>query len=402
MSSPSESSPAALPLLGRLQTIATEALAEGTPSPELEQRADEFVKALLTDPAALSASGKARETSGIVGQLGYSLQAEALRQSEMLKVPLQRLGKEGEGGAVAKSLTDLKIQVEALDPGKLNLAAGWFSRIVGKLPGVGTPLKRYFTQFESAQSVIASILKTLESGKGQLQRDNITLVEDQKRMRALTSQLEAAVQFGQLLDEKLQYALEREITPESETARFVGEELLFPLRQRILDLQQQLAVNQQGILATELIIRNNAELVRGVDRSLSVTVTALHVGVTVALALENQRIVLDHVEAIGKTTSDLIAGTSRRLKTQGVAIQQRAASSTLQIDSLRSAFADLRTALDDVSAFRQKALPAMTQQIQALDELSTQARVTLNRMDEGNRARPVISLTPPDTPLKLS
>src|SRR5690606_42135790 len=45
---------------------------------------------------------------------------------------------------------------------------------------------------------------------------------------------------------------------------FMEEELLFPLRQRILDLQQQLAVSQQGILALEVVIRNNRELIRGV------------------------------------------------------------------------------------------------------------------------------------------
>jgi len=38
------------------------------------------------------------------------------------------------------------------------------------------------------------------------------------------------------------------------------------LRQRIQDLQQQLAVNQQGVLAVELIIRNNKELMKGVDK----------------------------------------------------------------------------------------------------------------------------------------
>ena len=43
---------------------------------------------------------------------------------------------------------------------------------------------------------------------------------------------------------------------------------------------------------------------RGVDRSLDVTVNALQVAVTVALALANQKIVLDKVEAINKTTSD--------------------------------------------------------------------------------------------------
>ncbi len=70
-------------------------------------------------------------------------------------------------------------------------------------------------------------------------------------------------------------------------------DLLFPLRQRIQDLQQQLPVNQQGLLTTELVIRNNRELIRGVNRALNVTVYALQVAATSALALANQKIVLE-------------------------------------------------------------------------------------------------------------
>ena len=55
---------------------------------------------------------------------------------------------------------------------------------------------------------------------------------------------------------------------------FVRDELLFTVRQRVMDLQQQLAVTLQGIVATEIIVRNNKELIRGVDRALTVTVSA--------------------------------------------------------------------------------------------------------------------------------
>jgi uncharacterized protein YaaN involved in tellurite resistance len=37
--------------------------------------------------------------------------------------------------------------------------------------------------------------------------------------------------------------------------KFVAEEVLFPLRQRIMDMQQMIVVNQQGVMATEIVIR---------------------------------------------------------------------------------------------------------------------------------------------------
>lgn len=74
--------------------------------------------------------------------------------------------------------------------------------------------------------------------------------------------------------------------------RFITEEVLFPLRQRVMDLQQMLVVNQQGIMAIEVVVRNNKELIRGVDRAKNVTISALKISVTVASALYNQKIVL--------------------------------------------------------------------------------------------------------------
>ena len=83
--------------------------------------------------------------------------------------------------------------------------------------------------------------------------------------------------------------LATEIGPDDPRREFVEEDILFALRQRTLDLQQQLAVNQQGVLAIEIIIRNNRELIRGVDRALDVTISALQVAVTVALRSPTRR-----------------------------------------------------------------------------------------------------------------
>ena len=77
------------------------------------------------------------------------------------------------------------------------------------------------------------------------------------------------------------------------------------------------AVNQQGYLSMEIVRRNNKELIRAVERAQNVTVSALRTAVTVASALYNQKIVLEKVQAVNKTTNDLIKSTSEMLKTQG-------------------------------------------------------------------------------------
>ena len=365
-----------------------------TPPPELDNKADDFVNLIMSfdpnDPAQLNAKDQKIEA---VENLGSKTQKKAAHRSAMLKEPIRKLAARGEdGGVVANSLVDLKTQVEELDPGRFDFKAGWITRTIGMIPGIGTPLKRYFSRFESSQTVIDAIVCALEEGKNVLQRDNITLSQDQKAMRALTTNLEKGVQLGMLIDEKLGYILKREIQPDDTRHKFIQDELVFPLRQRIQELQQQLAVNQQGVLAIELIIRNNKELIKGVDRGINVTLNALNVAVTVALALANQKIVLDKINAVNKVTNNLISQTASQLRTQGAEIHKQASGTQLDIDTLKKAFADINGALDDISTFRQQALPVMANNILEMDKLAKTTEESIRKIEQGNKASTAISL----------
>ena len=217
-------------------------------------------------------------------------------------------------------------------------------------------------------------------------RDSVTLNEDQKNMRELTLTLTDQVALAQALDTAINARLERDVPADDPRRAFIEEELVFVLRQRTMDLQQQLAVNQQGVLATAIIVRNNRELVRGVNRALDVTISALQVAVAVAMAVAHQKVVLDKVEALNRTTSDMIAGTAERLKTQGTQIHQQASSTMLDMESLKSAFGDINIALDEIARYRREALPQMAQSILEMDQLTTKAEKTIEKYERSTSA----------------
>lgn len=360
---------------------------------ELEQKAQAYAERLVGIRVD-DATGQTEAKSAIEA-MGRELQRESAHRSKMLQQPIHALSERGaDGGPVANALIELKMQVESLDPGKLDLEPGWATRAIGMLPGVGTPLKRYFSRYESAQTIIDAIIRSLEGGREQLKRDNITLTDDQQEMRALTLKLTEQIELGRLVDQKLEAKLSRELAGSDSQAKFVQEELLFPLRQRIMDLQQQLAVNQQGVLSLALIMRNNEELMRGVNRAIDVTVSALQVAVTVALALANQKVVLDKISALNTTTNKLIAGTADRLRTQGAAIHTQASAAMLDMAALQSAFADINAAMDEIARYRRDALPQMASTIIEFDKLAAQGEQAIRKYEEGERARPTIQLDP--------
>lgn len=346
----------------------------------LAAMADEFVAEVIRGGEEGSLARQRRA----VDEMGLELQQQAAHRSAMLDAPLRQLAHQGdEGGAVAKSLLELRERMHRLDPSRHRLSPGPLDRLLAIIPGVGSRLQRYFHKFENAQEALDAIIADLQAGRDMLRRDNLTLSDDQTALGETLDQLERQVALGRLIDRRLQEAIARR--DESDPLRgFLEEELLFPLRQRVLDLQQQLTVSQQGVLALEVVIRNNRELIRGVDRAINVTVSALTVAVTVALALANQRLVLDRVEALNTTTSTMIGGTARALRQQGVEIQRRASSAMLDMQALEEAFDDVIGAIDDLSRYRQEALPRLDAQIDRLADLSRRGGSAIDRLQRGN------------------
>lgn len=375
-----------LPPVGEIATqVEKGAAPESVENPELAAMADTFVRDVLA--AGEGEPGSSRQRQAVDG-MGIEVQRQATHRSAMLKAPLRKLAHQGdEGGPVASALVDLRGRMRELDPSRHDLSGSRLSRALSFIPGVGNGLQRYFRKFETAQEALDAIIQDLESGHEMLRRDNLTLADDQEALHGSLDQLRSQIELGRLIDRRLE-AEAVDLAGDDPKRTFIEEELLFPLRQRIVDLQQQLAVSQQGVLALEVVIRNNRELMRGVDRAINVTVSALNVAVTVALALANQRLVLDRVEALNATTSDLIAGTSQALRTQGVEIQTRAASTVLDMEKLEQAFADVIGAIDEVSRYRRDALPRLDEQIDRLEHLAAKGDESIGRLERGNAAEP--------------
>ncbi|MBQ3414423.1 MAG: toxic anion resistance protein [Clostridia bacterium] len=305
------------------------------------------------------------------------------RKNSLLQTTIGNLSKEGEeGSTVSNSLADLHREIKDLDPSLINFTEGSF------LQKIINPIRRYFEKYEKADSVIKDILVSLEKGQNTLKNDNTTLDIEEGALRELTKKLNNELELGMAMDEQITARLEiaKSEGIEEEKYKFVTEEILFPLRQRIMDMQQMVVVNHQGIVAMEVIKRNNRELIRGVDRARTVTVTALRTAVMVASALYNQKIVLKKIDALNTTTSNIIANTGRMLKEQGVEVQKQATSATVNPDNLKQAFQDAISALEDISTFKQEALPKMHETINQFRELAEVGEKEIARLESADNA----------------
>ena len=105
--------------------------------PELEAKAIGYARHLLAIES--EAHDEREHARAGVERMGGEIQKRCARRSRMLQAPIREIaGKAEDGGDVANALTSLKEQVEDLDPGSLDLKAGWLSRTLSRIPGVGT------------------------------------------------------------------------------------------------------------------------------------------------------------------------------------------------------------------------------------------------------------------------
>ena len=310
-----------------------------------------------------------------------SMKSSAAKNS-MLQMTVGSLSRDGdEGGVVAKGLMELHRELEDLDPSRIDFTK------TGILGLVFNPVRAYFARYQKAESAIVEIIASLDKGKKSLKNDNTTLEIEQQALRDLTRKLMKEVQLGVLMNESIEKQIDaaRSRNEEPEKIKFVAEEILFPLRQRIMDMQQMIVVNQQGVMATEVVIRNNKELIRGVDRAKTVTISALRIGVMVAGALYNQKIVLKKIQMLNETTNSIISGTSHMLKVQGAEIQRQSMEATVSVETLKNAFADVMEALDSISSYKQEALPRMRDTVNQFRELAAKGEEQIQQLESGHK-----------------
>lgn len=347
---------------------------------KLKEIADSNVATIMS--LELDSLDKRREILQSIDTFGVDTMKLSSSKNVLLHVSVGNLSKAGEdGGQVAKGLADLHTQIKDLDPSLVDFAK---TGILGKF---FSPIRSYFLKYEKADGIIADIIVSLDKGKSTLKNDNTTLEFEQHSLRELSKKLRKEIQLGALMDESIEVQIEaaKIRNEDPEKIRFITEEILFPLRQRVMDLQEMLVVNQQGNMAMELVIRNNRQMMRVVDRSKTVTISALKISVMVASALYNQNIALKKVELLNQVTSNLITATSRMLNEQGAEIHKKSIESNISVNTLKQAFTDVISALDSISTYKQEALPKMRETINEFRNLADIGEKQILRLEKGSQ-----------------
>ena len=347
---------------------------------KLEERVDGFIADLVAVDSNSPEFG--RKVDQITNMGRREIQDAAGQSNRFLDRPVKAMDKDGNVGT---DLAELRRTIEDLDPGaRGNLLAP--KRLFGIIP-FGSKMRDYFDGYKTAQSHISTILARLAGGKDELLKDNAAIDVARQSLWAAMGRLEQMIHVARTMDARLeQTALDLDATDPAK-AKAVRESALFYVRQRTQDLLTQMAVSVQGYLALDLVKKNNVELIKGVDRASTTTVSALRTAVTVAQALTNQKLVLEQITALNTTTANIIDSTGTMLKNQTGQIHQQAAASTIPIETLKRAFQNIYQTMDAIDTFKLQALDNMKTTVTALSGEVEKSRGYIARAEGAAQGR---------------
>ena len=356
---------------------------------ELDQKVAKFVDELAALDSNSPEFGRKVDQLTAMGRKEIAEAAGA--SNRFLDRPVKAIDKDTGIGA---DLTELRRTVEELDPKEATKTR----KFLGIIP-FGNRVDRYFDKYRSSQTHISKILGSLANGKDELLMDNAAIDTERAGLWKTMHRLEQMIHISKSLDKQLEDKANELYATEPAKAKAIRESALFYTRQRTTDLLTQMAVTVQGYLALDLVKKNNVELVKGVDRASTTTVSALRTAVTVAQAMTNQKLVLQQITALNTTTAGMIDSTGEMLRTQTGAIHEQAASSTIPLETLQRAFQNIYDTMDQIDQFKLAALANMKQTVDTLGNEVEKSKGYIARA-EGVAQGKLENATSPFTPIE--
>ncbi len=224
---------------------------------DLDARSASFIDGVVSE-SVISDSFQAKLTA--IHNLGNEeIRASASVSNRMLDRPTRAMesGLFDETSKISQDLVALRKQVEDLDPSRHGdlMAAGNLEKIplVGRL--FVSPVRKYFMEYQSAQSNIDAIINSLYHGQDELRKDNAAIEQEKVNLWDTMQKVSQYIYLARHIDAELESRIAEIEVQEPEKARVVKEEMLFYVRQKVQDLLTQQAVSVQGYLALDMVAR---------------------------------------------------------------------------------------------------------------------------------------------------
>lgn len=140
------------------------------------------------------------------------------------------------------------------------------------------------------------------------------------------------------------------------------------LNTRVYDLQLAENVALQSLMIIQQAQQGNFMLVRTIKSEFIVTLPVFKQGLTQAIMLKRSALIAKNVEAVHKTTDELIVKTAKNSAQQAVMMANMATSGAISIDKLKESYDIIKKGSDDAQTIIKQNLQKMESDRKVLEQ----------------------------------
>lgn len=291
-----------------------------------------------------------------------------------------RMGQLKSGGAEGNEVFDhmmgLNDELKNIHPDKFDLTETWITNILPFL----SPVRKYFTQFASTKSIIDNMKQKLEKSIDEQRLDIKILKVDKRALAGISIEIKKAIAFCEYLLADVKKRIEQE-TDES-VVEFLEAQVQFNITRDIQGFQELLTVNMQGQQSFEMLVRTGTDLIDSAERCVNISVNAVTIAAVVAHVVAGQKKMLDGINAVNQTASNMIQSNAKMMNTTIKDISRAAVETNLDVDMLVKAINMSVEAIQSDIQFRRDSLPAMEERVAKLSAATQVAEEHTNKLEK--------------------
>lgn len=347
----------------------------------LQTKAEELVKKME--------EGTDRTLEDRLRNIGSQAQRKAAAELELLRMPLGSMLKdEGPSGRLSKDLLELRNTLDKINPHQLS-RPGMFGRIVGWIPVIGPvlrrmriplALKKIQARYEPVSKQVEKIKDRLEAGIEALIQDNVELEQIYDGVKEHQFVVMKNAYLGELLMNRLNSMLEKADDPEQQR---VVESVLHAVSMRTQDLRVMEQANMQFFASIDMTEENNKNLQQNVRRTIDITGNLITVALSIQIALQTQKKVMEATKATQEYAGELLAANAASVREQGAEIREMANNPVIALDKVKSAFDDLMAAIEDAEGAKRKGIENAQKGISMLSDMTSEIGDRISALQAG-------------------
>lgn len=284
-----------------------------------------------------------------------------------------------DAGEIGHTINDLLSQINHVD---VENSDNKFKKMMLKLPfakKVMTSGKRLLQKYDSINNNIGDIVTSLDKGRLNILKDNDKLKTLFENNVSYIEELEQHIIAGHLKLEELQDELnEMRDSGDYESYEISDrEDFINRLSKRVMDMELTRTITVQTLPQIRLVQNNNATMAEKVQSSITTTIPIWKNQVSVAVALNRQKGIIEVQNKVYDTTNKILSKNSEMLKTNSVDVAKQNERGVVDIDTIKKVNQDLVSTLSEIKKIKEDGDKARKEVQKQLSIVETELKETI-------------------------